>query len=195
MIIKDLSTVAKISVGDTVCMGKYPSGALGEVESISWSVIAEEEGRYLLVSKYCIDNLPFNYQHRAVIWERSDIREWLSYFFEDQFTEAERSCIVKTVCNNGQDKDTLDYVFLLSADEAKKYFKNDKARRCLATPYAEKRGAINIKNVKGTGWWLRSHGFGVSYASDVFPDGEISIDGEEVYEDGGIRPAMWLKLN
>jgi hypothetical protein len=45
-------------------------------------------------------------------------------------------------------------------------------------------------------WWLRSPGFLEYCAAFVYGNGNIAMNGNEVYSDivGGIRPALWLNL-
>lgn len=189
----------------TVTFGAYPFSSEGEIRPIEWIVLDKQDDQFLLVSKYCLDWRPFHV-HSAVKWERSDIRWLLNYlFYEDAFSEEEKRFIVKRriktsdkICREtllpDEGVETEDYVFLLSAWEADRYFPDDEARRTIATPYAQTRGAVMSSEYGAAGWWLRCRGYNVAYASDVLCSGQICLEGEEVYENGGIRPAIWVKF-
>jgi hypothetical protein len=78
---------------------------------------------------------------------------------------------------------TYDKVFLLSIDEAMRYFTGNDDRA------AEHEGA-------GGRWWLRSPGAAVFYAVYVCCDGNVDTHGSHVDfgADFGVRPALWLRL-
>jgi hypothetical protein len=78
--------------------------------------------------------------------------------------------------------------------EAQRYFAADEDRVAKATVYMQSKYGAKPDPDCICGWWLRNRGFNVSYASDVLPHGEIDDYGEEVYERGGMRPAMWINL-
>lgn len=195
--------------GDVVCFGHYAYGADGEVAPVEWQVLAVREDKALLVSKYCVEWWRFH-RPAAVIWKDSEVRDRLKFFFEEAFTAEEATCILKNTirtseacCYDDEDDfvfmedtgvETADHLFLLSLWEAQQYFKNDAARRAIATPYACSQGAYVNEAWHATGWWLRNRGYGISYASDVLPDGSLCGTGDEVYEESGIRPAMWVNL-
>ena len=80
--------------------------------------------------------------------------------------------------------ESYDKVFLLSMDEAQKYFKSNEARKCGLWPHWE----------NNCYWWLRSARH--SDVDCIYRDGEI-------YDDYGfsccsvdcmVRPAMWVKV-
>ena len=90
---------------------------------------------------------------------------------------------------------TKDKVFLLSLDEAARYFSNNEARQCKPTAYVVNQGAHVDKDLNTCWWWLRSlgcEGFlaaGVNYGGFVNAVGFIGDD-----DDVGVRPALWLNL-
>lgn len=197
-----------LQIGDVVELGRYAYGANGEVAPIEWQVLAKEEGRILLISKYCIEWWPIH-GRSVVTWGNSDARSRLKVFFEEAFTAEEAACVLESkiltteACcyDDGEDfvfpedtgEETADHLFLLSLWEAQQYFKNDAARRTAATPYACSRGAYVNESWRATCWWLRNRGYNLSYISDVLPDGYICGTGDLAFELGGIRPAMWVK--
>jgi hypothetical protein len=79
--------------------------------------------------------------------------------------------------------DTDDWIFLLSLDEIRE----------LSTTHTER-----IVTYKGEAcwWWLRSPGGSAELAVGISETGGIHANGYEVNNlDGGIRPALWLKLD
>lgn len=71
-----------------------------------------------------------------VNWETSDFRDWLNHtFYNKVFNDREKSSILKSKIKNeknaygGTGADTEDYVFLLSIEEAEKYFDSDEDRK------------------------------------------------------------------
>ena len=118
------------------------------------------------------------------------LREGYVEEFYNQFNEEEKSQIVKTkVINNDNStygtaggNDTEDNIFLLSIDEANKYFKSDDER---------------IANYDGEAawWWLRSPGNNDDDAAYVSRDGNVYNYGINVSrDDDAIRPALWINL-
>jgi len=196
-----------LTEGQSVIFGKYYISSESRLESIEWTVLKKEKNKCLLITKSCIDWLPFH-TPAAVTWEKSNIRALLNdYFYNLAFSKDEKKIILKskiftsdkTSCDGAElHKDcgnpTYDHVFLLSASEAESFFQNDEKRKADATPYAQARGAYVSPDCNGCVWWLRSRGYNVSYSSDVFPDGEICLSGDEVYEESGIRPVLWISV-
>ncbi len=209
-------------VGDIIKFGKYQN------ESIEWKIIDKEDDRILLLSRQALDCMPFHtftkaekeackndfYNNAYVVWYNSSLRKWLnSSFVKLAFTDDERKHIEKTLVKNEDDcyadtgdmmvvyggEDTVDMLFMLSIDEAKKYFDRYDARYCGVTPYAKKKGALFHGNEK-TGrcpWWLRSPGWADSRAAMVWDDGTVYRDGLSGFDIEvplGVRPAMWLRI-
>lgn len=195
----------KMQVGDRITLGRYPFGKNGEEQNIEWRVLTLEGDQALVVSEFVLDYDKFH-TWSAVIWRDSLIRQWAQDFFETAFTQAEKTRILLSAIRtsdvpvwsddlaNDPGVETQDYVFLLSMQEAEKHFTSDKDRMARATLFVQNKVGDIIDPYRVSGWWLRNRGFNVSYASDVLPHGEIDDYGEEVYEEGGIRPAMWIKV-
>ncbi len=201
-----------LQIGDVVTFGRYYYAAEGpdcEMAPIEWQVLAKEDNRVLLISKYCIEWWPIHGRF-VVTWRDSNVRRRLREFFEEAFTAEEAACVLESkiltseaCCYDDEDDfvfmedtgvETVDRLFLLSLWEAHQYFKDDAARRTVATPYACSQGAYVNEAWHATGWWLRNRGYNLSYVSDVLPDGTLCGTGDEAFEMGGIRPAMWVKL-
>ena len=203
------------SVGGTVTFGDYPQDSnpdLGKRE-IEWIVLDVQGENVLLLSRYCLDAGPYNTNRTDITWEECTLRGWLNTgFYKTAFKEEEQSAILKTPIENGADprineenvtggNNTDDMVFLLSYDEANKYFISNDARRCEATDYAMSKGAATTNGTKAANWWLRSPGKKQNKAAFVSPSGECrgetkgsGIDNEVNYAYLGVRPAVWLNL-
>ena len=92
-------------------------------------------------------------------------------------------------------KDTQDQVFLLSINEANKYFGSDSESACMATDYADANGVWTSSN-GACYWWLRSPGYKNHRAASVSGAGDISGTGRAVDDsDTAIRPALWIDLS
>lgn len=130
-------------------------------------------------------------------------------FFEEAFRKEEQSRIIEVTNTNPDNKryetrgggETKDKVFALSIDEARKYFKDNRARMVLVTPYAEAKGSYidnddEVRGRRGTGgWWLLSPGLNSHFAVLVESDGDVFEYGYSVYDPlVSVRPALWLHL-
>ena len=184
-------------IGNLVTFGNY-NGAL------EWLVIGEKDDQLLLITKDCIEALPYHNSRKKVTWPDSDIREWLNYdFIEYAFSGEEKMFISGAVLENPDNKrpggaigsnKTIDEVFLLSHDEVLEYFPNGINIYTEPTPSAEK----NLTTYESGGsenwwWWTRSPGLGQDMATVV--NGVtfgIGDDGLVVTEKCGVRPAMWV---
>ena len=187
-------------VGDTIFFGKYEqdNNLNNGTEDIEWIVLDRQGDKALVISKYCIEWLPFHNTFTKVGWRGSSIRSWLnSTFLNGAFSSQESSSILNTQNTNPDFYDdsetektalgtTTDRIFLLSSGEANTYFSSDSARRAEGTDYACNKG----KSASWY-WWLRSAN-NIEYAGFV-SEGELGY-GEEVDRNMGIRPAMWIEI-
>jgi len=130
------------------------------------------------------------------------LRKWLNNdFLNSAFTPEQLAIIALTnLVNNNNAKygtyggnPTQDKIFLLSIDEAEKYFASDSDQGAENTAYAEAMGADT--NSKGMGWWwLRSPGDDAARAARVFYGGSVYEFGPNVDNDyDAVRPALWLE--
>ena len=199
----NVATSTTAQVGKYVKFGRYPYEADGTVKPIEWRVLANDGSKALLITKNGIDVVPYNRGKERVTWAESTIREGLNFtFIHKAFTDEERSRIIESRIENKYNaeygtiggNDTNDKLFLLSIEEAKKYFKSDKTRRVYPTPYA----SLKTGHITPCWWWLRSPGEGLSKAAVVTPSGQIFSEG--TYLKGGwggdiaVRVAFWLDL-
>ena len=180
-------------VGDYVKFGNYPQIVDGGSLPIEWQVLARENNKMLVISKYGLEARRFDSSSNN--WEDSEIRQWLNgEFYNRAFTEQEKKLIKGSSFFENLFGGVVDKVFLLSKEEAEKYFANDDARRCKATDYAKNNGAYDVVGNGYSWWWLRSpipsnrhHVYGV----DI--DGLIGCD--RVHDVVVVvRPALWINL-
>ena len=177
-----------ITVGDYIKFGSYPQTASGQVQPIEWQVLSIENNKMLVISRYGLETRRFD--DDSNVWANSEIRQWLNNeFYNKVFSDQEKKSII---FSNLSDVGTTDNVFLLSRNEAGKYFVNGDARKCEPTEYAEKNGA-DVKDGY-IWWWLRSldsiSSLGV-YC--VYSGGSFSNSGVD-YADVVVRPALWINL-
>ena len=117
--------------------------------------------------------------------------------------------------------DTKDKVFFLSMDEANQYFKDDEDRVAwikmnqddidftMHIWKTERKADQNMLNnlekklnedyLNGSrqswwSWWLRSPGYERDMAAIVDISGRVITDGDYVYYDNGVRPALYINL-
>ena len=200
-------------VGKTFFFGKYEQNynTSNVKEDIEWIVLAKENGRALLISKYALDGKAYNTSCTNVTWEICTLRKWLNNdFINSAFTTYEKTMIsTVTVSADKNPKyrtypgdTTTDKVFLLSITEAEKYFTSDNARKCAPTAYAKAQGAWasdDDKTASGEAtcqWWLRSPGYTQDSAAFVNFVGDVNEGGHYVINDHvAVRPALWIDLN
>ena len=177
-------------------------------EPIEWLVLDEKDGKKLVVSRYVLDALPYNDVDAEVTWDTCSLRNWLNdEFFYQAFTNDEQAKIVTVTVNSDanpeynteQGQDISNKVFLLSAEEAGKYFDSNSERVCEATSYALAQGVWtgNPNSTKRScWWWLRSLGEDLYHAVYVVNYGYVVNRGGDCDGcwDYGVRPAMWIEL-
>ena len=169
------------NLGDFVEFGRYPQTLNDDIQPIEWQVLAKEENKMLLLSKYGLDTKRFDSSSNK--WEYSEISYWANnYFYNKAFNEEEKKHIESF---NG------DNVFLLSKDEANKYFIYENVRICKPTKYALKHGAYVVVNKGYCFWWLSS-----SLASNlayIVGCGVFTVNRVDT-ENNVFRPALWINL-
>ena len=118
-------------------------------------------------------------------------------FFKQAFGRHNKNLILnqRIVSKAGADEViTNDRVFLLSCDEAKKYFSSNSLRISSNTDYAIERGSYNQS---GNGWWwLRDMGDSLLRASFVNTNGAIDSYGFSITSSNySVRPAIWVNAS
>ncbi|MBR4748292.1 MAG: hypothetical protein IK083_01795 [Abditibacteriota bacterium] len=182
--------------GDRIRLGLYHG------EEIVWRVLDARDGKLLVISEQALDCAPYNKTYEDITWEKCTLRSWLNgAFFEEAFDAAEKARIAETEVNNNNSAgdppvwggfDTLDKIFLLSRDEAEKYFAGYEQRACKPTAYAKTRHIY--REGEYCRWWLRSPGASSKNAVYVNEAGDVFANGFTVHFDSnGVRPCMWIK--
>lgn len=223
----DKLTAQSVNNRYTIPFGTYPQGENGEVQPLHWFVLDREGDSLLLLSEKVIKKGPYHIADDRVTWENCSLRRWLNYdFLKSSFTEKERQKLIKKadVINKGNKdfhtsggSDTKDQIFLLSLEQAIKYFSKGAPERIeiglledegfcyYTTSCAEAKGLATkyvIKNARKQDadqeyycWWLCSPGESWERASYVDSKGVIEPSGRKVGDfDTGVRPALWLNL-
>ncbi len=226
ILIANVCLAEDLQPGDSVFIGEWMQiwdTYHVNAEPIEWIVLAVEDERALLLSRYALDvdylhEDPFH-KSNSVAWESSGTRVWLNRkFFEAAFSEQEKERILE-VTNNTPDNskfgtaggnDTKDRIFCLSIEEVEMYMDSDTAK-CEMTDYLQGYRKLDIHDgmVSASswiddeeygyiGWRLRTTGKEQNYASYVNPDGTINFEGIDYGHFAfriGFRPAMWISLN
>lgn len=200
--------LAKTKVGEFISFGHYEQDnyTSNGKEAIEWLILAKEDNRLLVISRYALDVKPYNEMDTNVTWETCTLRKWLNNdFMNAAFSSAEKALIPTVIVSADKNPDystkpgnaTQDKVFLLSIPEANKYFKSGFTRRCKTTAYANKQGPYTDSS-GFCWWWLRSPGIYQDFAATVLTDGDFLEMGRGVnthgYGSGAVRPALWINL-
>lgn len=199
--------LSKASVGDNIFFGSYEQDGdtSNGKEDIEWLVLAKENGKLLVISKYALDCQPYNLSRTSNTWDECSLRTWMNYdFLNNAFSADEQAKIVAAIVSADKNPEygtdpgnpTKDRVFLLSITEAEKYFSSDSARQCKPTKYAIANGAYANSDNGNCWWWLRSPGGFQNYAASVLTNGFVGSRGFDVNDDDVcVRPALWIDLD
>lgn len=193
------------AIGTYITFGSYEqdNDTANGKEDIEWLVLAKEDNRLLVISRYALDCTSYDAHYTAGIWETCTLRNWLNKnFLNAAFSSMEQTMIpTVTVAADKNPAHGVDYgkatqekVFLLSITEANNYFKTDSARRCKPTAYAKARFAET--NSSGCcRWWLRTPGNELKSAAFTNYDGGVNGEGYLIVSGSiAVRPAMWIEL-
>ena len=208
--------------GDTVLFGSYEqdNDKNNGQETIEWLVLAREDDRILVISRYALDCQQYNTENIHVTWETCTLRKWLNDSFLNAAFSAEEQAMIPIVTVSAdkvdpadswadfdQGNDTRDAVFLLSEKEIKKYFSvsfsNKSARACSATAWAKAQGVSTLSSNGKCRWWLRTSstqrnnsytriGRNVAYYVDLAGDYRVDDVNKNIY---AVRPAMWIEID
>ncbi len=197
---------AQIAVGSILVFGAYEQDADPEngLEPVEWIVLERDGDTLLLVSRLALDAQPYDLAGDDATWETSSLRAWLNEdFLEAAFLPEEQDCILTSDVpadkNPEEDTDpgnaTQDRLFLLSTQEAGRFFPTEGDRYCGVTAYAHAIGSGFSQD--GTcQWWLRTPGNGQSYASFCGYFGSFDHKGKSLdHDDFGIRPALRASIS
>ncbi len=211
-----------IKKGQVIEFGSYDGDKdkFNRKEPIEWIVldVDDKEGVALLLSKYCLEQLPYNKEYTGVTWETCTLRKWLNgEFYDEAFSSSEKQRILLTTIKNPDNpeygtpggNDTKDRVFLLSYEDmlninygfSEDLSEDDVNRRsALAVNTGIKSGSdyTTVDGEDACWWWLRSPGGrGAKHACKVCDGGYIDVSlGSDVDDNGcGVRPALYINLN
>ena len=158
--------------GETICFGRYEqdNNLNNGPEPISWIVLYAENGEALLLSEKVIDAMAFikGIQRTDIsgldadeVWQRTEIRQWISDTFRSAFTEQEASLFVE--------QDGSDSIFILDNREYRQYCSKEDPGSVQATAYALSKDEAHHdllnyhKDETGTWihgdyvmWWIRT---------------------------------------
>ena len=181
--LKEKCKLVTCESGDVITFGTYEQdGNLANgAEDIEWIVITRDGNKALVISKYCLEQMPFNSTLASVTWKNSTIRAWLnSVFYNNAFSSEERSKIFNTTFSTDGIQ-TTDKVFLLDEEDAG--FLPISIRKAEATDHVPTSHCY---------WFLRNTG-SASNVAYVSYDGELGYY-ENVDREWWIRPVMWIDV-
>ena len=191
-----------VHIGDKLKFGSYPQTSAGDAEQLVWRVLEVRDGKALIITDQLIDYKRFNDNLTEVTWENCTLRKWLNGDFMAKAFGSLRPERVVPVTNRNQstqshdyanDNPTRDQVFVLSADEAKRYFGSAENMIAYTTDYAHKQ-KFDYDD-RSDDWWLRTSGVNNRNAVCVSHSGGVKKTGCDVnYYNVAVRPALWLKL-
>ncbi len=199
-----------MQAGDKIEFGRY-----------QWRVLHIQNNTALIITEDIVEQRPYHNTYKDITWAECDLRKYLNGDFYNQFNEADQSRIL-LVTNKNLDnpwfgtfggEDTQDRIFLLDIEDVVcRYFGDSSEilqnRRKNQNYWFNTKDENNFKRIatfKGHNywWWLRSPGRISRVAAYIHgaPDGFVGINGNSVFfrsfgpeRDGGVRPALWLKL-
>lgn len=202
----DAALLAQVESG-LVTFGHYEqnNNTADGKETIEWLVLAQEDNKALLISKYALDCQQYHSSLTAITWEKCTLRSWLnSTFLNETFTSDEQKQILTATVsadnnpswNIDAGNSTQDKIFLLSIVEVDKYFSSDTERWYRPSEYAVSQKCYVDKNNGNCWWWLRSPGIDQYFAAYVDTSGAVYHYGNNVNRSGyAIRPALWINLD
>ena len=196
--------IIEVEIGSYITFGSYEqdNDLSNGKEDIEWLVLAKEDDRILVISRYGLDAQPYNTEREDVTWETCTLRTWLNGSFLNEAFSADEQAMIPSITvsadknpdwDTDPGSDTTGQVFLLSIPEVNKYFSSDEARQCKPTVYAEAQGCYEQDG--NCIWRLRSPGFSSDFATYVDDDGSVESGGSFVDRGyGAVRPALWITL-
>jgi len=199
---------ARPEIGNIISFGNY-----------KWRVLDVQDGEALIITKDVIEKRPYDEKYSGVTWETCDLRSYLNGAFLKKFTIEQQGYIVEKRIPNPDNlwygtnggNDTQDKIFLLSLEEADRYFgdsgdyvnkrrKTYKNGKWIADSdglrFSNSHDKDRIANYgsKACWWWLRSPGYNSHDAAHVNVGGGVGVHGDGVITDGGVRLVLWLKV-
>lgn len=196
--------IKSTQAGDYIKFGSYEQDNNKEngKEEIEWLVLNNGHHQLLLISKYGLVPMSYEFPCMGGTWENSEIRDWLNNdFLNSAFSESQKKLIstttITTKINPPYDTvlndTTQDKIFMLSTAEANRYFTSDSERQCKPTEYAIVQGACVNKKSGNCRWLLRSPGNLSLGSAYVEYNGDINDKGDVCRPYGElVRPVLWI---
>ena len=203
-----------IKAGDIISFGHSPQIINNHVRieesnpMIQWIVMDVKDNKALLLSKFAVDEQPFNEEIGIVPWENCSLRLWLnSVFYNNAFSEQEKSAIIPVYYKDGdyqfEQSGQKDLIFLFSLDEIRDYL--DPYYKYLYPVPARNGGLVMYAGTEEYygQWWIRTD---PDYSENPDLIKKLKIgDPNDYYGDHGtidyanplfeVRPAIWIDLN
>ena len=194
------SELSNLAIGqDNIKFGKF-----------IWRVLDIKDGKALLLTNDIVEGRPYNKSCELVTWEDSTIRDYLNnQFLTSNFSQEEQGKIIESTITNPDNEwfgteggeDTQDKIFLLSIEEAVRYFgdsgqlvdKSSESEYFIDDEYNDAR--IATLDGEPEWWFLRSPGGEDGRAADVSDVGPLIIYGDCSNAAHGIRPALWVTID
>ena len=201
----EIEKIKTADVGEYVSFGKYEqdNNISNGKENAEWLVLDKQENKMFLISKYVLDQQPYNMTYTDVTWETCSLRQWLNNtFINNAFSSEEQEKIVETKVtadknpsfNTNSGNSTQDKVFLISINELHKYLVDSEMLMGVPTEYAAAQGLDVHKNACAYG--LRTPGKIQSYVALVDRGGNLDESGKGVLLNfEGVRPAFWIDID
>ena len=222
--IKDPQTTASLedlSVGDKFTFGKWEQDGdtSNGAEPITWIVLRQDVGKVFVLSEQILEYMCFkkgteDNKYPKAPYKDSDLRAFLNgNFYNGAFSDTEKAMIqnsnivtkYKDEHYNASTYETEDRVFPLSRDEAARYVCGIGTNVYgIPTAYVNGEHPYSSSSISGVSgiekvmtWWLRDMGgepskeAAVIYASVT----QKYTNDKAVYDEAGVRPAMWIVYN
>ncbi len=167
-------------------LGNGDEPILWRILDVDWST-----DQLLVLSEYGLHTMNYHHSDSRTAWADTDVRAWLNQTFAARAFSPEESKHIAVSRVSG----SMDRVFLLDADQVRKYLKEPYL--CTATPYAIACGAYVNKKTGTSSWLLRTDvaegriawvgGAGALY----LPSGSKGVN-YLTTADNVVRPAMWV---
>lgn len=204
--------MAEFNIGDIISFGDY-----------NWRILDIKNNAALILTEYIIEFRPYHNAYKDITWADCSLREYLNGEFYDKFSMADKSRIIPVINKNPGNQwygtkggeDTKDSIFILSIEEAVCQYFGDSSSK-LYNPgknqryWFERKDENNSKRIARlesnkdirSWWWIRTPGRVSVKAVYIHGDGNIGIQGNNILKGnigdgrciGGVRPALWLKL-
>lgn len=210
----DILTTPKVQIGKVYTIGSYYQQNDGNRQPIEWIVLKIKKGKALLITKRCLESKSYNDDESVITtWEDSSLRKWCNDdFYQQSFTDEEKSRIVSITLNNDQPidenhlpgKQTQDKVFIMSFKEITTYYPNPSSIKFLGTAYSFSKNSFGFAMDDDSNYtgYIDSLLLRNSSKDGQYSFGSISFMDESLYCDSSqsfgletpILLSMWVQL-